>query len=69
MLGLFAATTFRGLYDYNLMKGATTDDFITIFGLDSHITNNLMIIGALIIVWFMSKHLLKISYNNESLLR
>jgi len=69
LLGLLAATLFHGLYDFNLMKGVTESDFISIFGLDFHIDNNLMIIGALIISWFMGKHLLSIEYNNKGLLR
>jgi RsiW-degrading membrane proteinase PrsW (M82 family) len=69
LLGLLAATMLHGLYDFNLMKGVTESEFISIFGLDFHIMNNLIIIGALIISWFMGKHLLKMSYNNKGLLR
>ena len=69
LLGLLAATLFHSLYDFNLMKGVTESYFISILGLDFHIDNNLMIIGALIISWFMGKHLLSIEYNNKGLLR
>ena len=69
LLGLFAATAFHGFYDYNLMKGVTESDFVNILGLDFHIVNNLMIIGAFVVSWFMGKHLLKVSYNNKGLLR
>ena len=64
IFGLFFATMFHGLYDFNLMKGTTIDDFITIFGIDLHIINNLMIVGAMITAWFMSNHLTKISYKS-----
>lgn len=68
LLGLFTATIFHGIYDYNLMKGTTENDFINIFGLDFHINNNLMIIAALGVAWLMSNKLVKVNYN-KGLLR
>ncbi|MEK6829563.1 MAG: PrsW family glutamic-type intramembrane protease [Nanoarchaeota archaeon] len=68
-LGLITAATFHGLYDFNLMKGLTSDDFINIFGINLHITNNLLIIGGLIVSYFMANNLTKKSYTNSGLLR
>ncbi len=69
LLGLFVATIFHGIYDFNLMKGTVESDFVNFLGLHFHITNNIMIIGALITAWFMSNKLIKMSYNNKGLLR
>ena len=69
ILGLLVATLFHGVYDFNLMSGTVESDFIEIIGIHFHIVNNVMIIGALITAWFMSNKLLKISYNNQGLLR
>jgi len=68
MLGLLVATIFHGYYDFNLMKGTVTSDFIEFLGIHFHITNNIMIIAALIASWFMSNKLIKMDYN-KGLLR
>lgn len=69
ILGLFTASIFHGLYDFNLMKPNTIDDYINIFGIDLHITNNILIIISLVVSYLMASHLSKISYNNNGLLR
>jgi RsiW-degrading membrane proteinase PrsW (M82 family) len=69
ILGLLSATAFHGLYDFNLMKPGTMDDYVNIFGLDFHINNNLLIGGCLLICYIMAVHLSKISYNNNGLMR
>ena len=46
MLGLFTATIFHGLYDYNLMKPHTMSEYVNILEIDFHINNNQLIIGA-----------------------
>ena len=69
LIGLFSATMFHGLYDFNLMKPQTMDDYINIFGIDFHINNNIMIIGVLVLAYFMSNHLSKMSYKNKGLMR
>lgn len=68
ILGLISATLFHGIYDYNLMKGTTAEDFTEIFGIQFHTTNNLLIIGGLIAAYFMANTLSKFSYN-KGLLR
>jgi len=69
ILGLLTASAFHGLYDFNLMKPGTMEDYTTILGIHFHTTNNLLIIFALIVSYFMANHLSKISYNNNGLLR
>ncbi len=69
ILGLITATVFHGYYDFNLMKGGTTDDYINILGLDLHIQNNILIGAGLLIAYIMGSHLTKISYNNNGLMR
>jgi RsiW-degrading membrane proteinase PrsW (M82 family) len=69
VLGLLVATLFHGLYDFNLMKGVTKSDVVNIFGLDFHISSNVLIGVALVIGWAMANHLSKISYKNKGLLR
>jgi len=69
ILGLLAATFFHGLYDFNLMKPHTMDEYIDIFGIQFHANNNLLIIVGLTIAYFMAGHLSKISYKNKGLMR
>lgn len=69
-LGLITATAFHGLYDFNLMKNDLMDsDFVSILELDFHITNNLMILSALVLSFFMGKHLLGVGKKDNELLR
>ena len=68
VLGLFTATLFHGLYDFNLMKGTVASDYVNFIGLNFHINNNIMIILALGASWFMASALAKINYN-KGLLR
>jgi RsiW-degrading membrane proteinase PrsW (M82 family) len=69
IVGLITASMFHGLYDYNLMKPQFSYDYINIFGINFHIHNNMLIIGALIVSYLMANHLSKISYKNKGLLR
>lgn len=69
ILGLLTASAFHGLYDYNLMKGTTSMDFVNICGINFHIYNNLLIIAGLIVAYFMANTLTKKSYTNSGLLR
>ncbi len=69
LLGLFSASFFHGLYDFNLMKPGTVDDYVSVFGIDFHINNNILIGGALMIAYIMASHLSKLSYNNNGLMR
>ena len=64
LLGLFSATMFHGLYDFNLMKPHTLDEYIQVFGLQFHINNNILIAAVMAFAYVMANHLSKISYNN-----
>jgi len=69
ILGLFTATIFHGLYDFNLMKPHDMDEYINVFGIQLHTNNNLLIMGAMIVAYFMANHLTKFSYKDKGLLR
>lgn len=68
-LGLLAATFFHGLYDFNLMKPHTMDEYVDVLGIQLHVDNNILIIVGLIFAYAMGSHLSKISYKNNGLLR
>lgn len=70
VIGLFVATLFHGIYDFNLMRTDLADsDFVNIFGVYFHIKNNILIGIALVFAFFMGRHLSKIKYKNSGLLR
>jgi len=70
LLGLIVATLFHGIYDFNLMRtDISEDNFVNIFGLQFHINNNILIGIALVLAFFMGRHLSKMSYKNNGLLR
>lgn len=69
ILGLFVATLMHGFYDFNLMKSPEINDYVQVFGIDFHVHNNILIGIGLLLAYFMTINLTKISYSSNKLMR
>lgn len=68
ILSLLVSIVFHGMYDFNLMKpNLTMDEFIQVFGLDFHITNNILISFGIITSIIMGNHLSRLSKKKDIL--